>query len=340
MRIKQDDVGRVVYFVAVDATDLYTRETSLTNTAVWYDIDGDGQNSMTTPTITHIANGVYKLAIDEAGMVTLAAGVDEASLVLHITADEMADVTMVVDVFRAKITAGRTLGTDASGALSVCTSNTDMVGTNGANTVTPDIAGTAATLHGVTDGKIDAVQSDATTIKNKTDGLNFTGDDIKATLDGETVTTDAASRIASRADVTNLDVPVSSRNAVTPNTIAPDNEGIAAIETQTDKLDGMIVAGVYTAAAMVNCPTAEMDPTELAAAMKAITGLTVGGTWTWEKIMKITTAFIGGNWRVKETDTTKQELMDAEDGTTIILEQAITRSPAAGSNYRNITVKI
>ena len=34
-----------------------------------------------------------------------------------------------------------------------------MRGTDGANTVTPDPAGTAATLHGVTDGKVDTVDT-------------------------------------------------------------------------------------------------------------------------------------------------------------------------------------
>ncbi len=83
-----------------------------------------------------------------------------------------------------------------------------------------------------------------------------------------------------------------------------------------------------------------MDTTELAAAMKAITGITVGGTWTWEKIIKITTAWIAGNWRLKSTDANVQELLDAEDGTTVILEQSLTRAPGAGLDYRSITVKI
>ena len=79
-----------------------------------------------------------------------------------------------------------------------------------------------------------------------------------------------------------------------------------------------------------------MDASELAATMKAISGITVGGTWTWEKIMKICTAWISGNWRVKPTDATKQELMDAENGTTVILEQSLSQT----TPYRTITVKI
>ncbi len=76
------------------------------------------------------------------------------------------------------------------------------------------------------------------------------------------------------------------------------------------------------------------------AAILAIIGITEGGTWTWQKIMKIVVAWTAGNWRVKSTDSTVQELLDAEDGTTVILEQALTRAPGAGSNYRAITVKI
>jgi hypothetical protein len=65
------------------------------------------------------------------------------------------------------------------------TSNTDMRGTDGANTVAPDNASVSA-------------------IKAQTDKMNFTGTDIKATLDGEEVITDTASRDASKADVSNL----------------------------------------------------------------------------------------------------------------------------------------
>ena len=48
-----------------------------------------------------------------------------------------------------------------------------MVGTDGANTTVPDAAETAATLHAVTDGKIDAVKADtaATLLDTGTDGV-------------------------------------------------------------------------------------------------------------------------------------------------------------------------
>ena len=115
---------------------------------------------------------------------------------------------------------------------------------------------------------------------------------------------------------------------------------VTLIKAETDLLDGMIIedsgGNQFTVAALENAPTAEMDATELVAAMKAITGITVGGTWTWEKIMKINAAWIAGNWRVKPSDGTKQELMDAEDNTEIILEQTLKQT----TPYRTITVKI
>jgi len=53
--------------------------------------------------------------------------------------------------------------------LTAITSDKDSYKATGFNTVVPDVAGTAATLHGVTDGKVDAVQSDVTLIKAETD---------------------------------------------------------------------------------------------------------------------------------------------------------------------------
>ncbi len=141
------------------------------------------------------------------------------------------------------------------------------------------------------------------------------------------------------ADVVNIDgsAMIGTNNAATET--KQD-----AMKITTDRLADTLEddAGTYrfTENALEEAPTAEMDPAELEAAMKAMTGLTVGGDWTWEKIMKITTAWIAGNWRVKPTDSTKQELMDAEDSTKIILEQTLTRAPGAGSNYRDITVII
>ena len=72
------------------------------------------------------------------------------------------------------------------------------------------------------------------TIRLKTNGLNFTGTDVKATLDGEEVVTDSASRIASKADVSNLDTTVSSRSTFDPT----------SDEVDIGEVKGVAVAGV------------------------------------------------------------------------------------------------
>ena len=137
-RIPNDSTDRVVFFVAVDVTDLYTRETGLSSFTVDYVLDNGARAQMTTPTTAAIDDtnlpGLYSLAIDEAGMTNMDAANDEETLVLHITHASIAPVTMKVSVYRPKITAARTLGIDADGALSVCTLNTDMVGTDNAAT--------------------------------------------------------------------------------------------------------------------------------------------------------------------------------------------------------------
>jgi len=68
-----------------------------------------------------------------------------------------------------------------------------------------------------------------TLINDQTDKMNFTGDDVKATLDGEEVVTDSASRSASKA--TGFSVP-NEYDAV-----------IAAIQSEVNGLDGEAMRG-------------------------------------------------------------------------------------------------
>jgi hypothetical protein len=78
------------------------------------------------------------------------------------------------------------------------------------------------------DASISTVDTVVDAIKAKTDGLNFTGTDVKATLDGEEVVTDAASRTASKADVSGL---ATAANLATVDTV------VDAIKVTTDKVD-------------------------------------------------------------------------------------------------------
>lgn len=126
MRIPSAAINRYVSFVAVDATDLKTRETTMTlgNFVVYYYLDDGTATVMTTPTVqepdaTNMP-GVYRLLIDESGMTTLDSGKDTMELALHIddSGGVMAPVTRVIEIYRPETTEGNTLGVAATGDVS------------------------------------------------------------------------------------------------------------------------------------------------------------------------------------------------------------------------------
>lgn len=117
MRIPTGQIDRYIYFVAVDSTDLKTRETGLTTFTVYASLNGGAAGAFTTPTVneTDASNmpGVYELLLDEFTSIT--AGNDTEELVLHITQASMAPVTRVVELYRPETTEGRTLVLESDG---------------------------------------------------------------------------------------------------------------------------------------------------------------------------------------------------------------------------------
>lgn len=117
MRIPSGSTDRYIYFVAVDATDLKSRETGLSSFTVYRSRNGGASAVMTTPTVnetdaTNMA-GVYELLLDED--TTLTAGNDTEEMAFHITASGMAPVTRVVEIYRPETTEGNTLGVESDG---------------------------------------------------------------------------------------------------------------------------------------------------------------------------------------------------------------------------------
>ena len=108
-RIPNDSVNRVVFFVARDVTDLFTRETGLSSFTVDYVLDNGVRAQMTGPTTAEIDStnmpGLYSLAVDEAGMTNMDAANDEEILELHITHASMTPVRKKVQVYRERIKA-------------------------------------------------------------------------------------------------------------------------------------------------------------------------------------------------------------------------------------------
>ncbi len=106
--------------MAVDPTNLQTRETGLSGFTVYRSRNGGVAAAYTTPTVneTDVTNmpGVYELLIDED--TTLDAGDDEQEYVVHITHASMEPVTRVIEIYRPKITEGNTLGVASDGDIS------------------------------------------------------------------------------------------------------------------------------------------------------------------------------------------------------------------------------
>lgn len=102
MRVLTGDITRVLFFKAVDATDLKTPETGLSSFTV-YRMRGTGAAAvMTTPTVTELdatnAPGIYKLLLDEDMVIT--AGKFEENMLFHITHASMAPVEREIELFR------------------------------------------------------------------------------------------------------------------------------------------------------------------------------------------------------------------------------------------------
>lgn len=117
MRIASGSTDRVIYFVAVDATDLKTRETGLSGFTVYRSRNGGVATAYTSPTVTELsaANmpGLYALLIDED--TTIGSTHDTEAYVVHITHASMAPVSREFELYRPETTEGNTLLVDSSG---------------------------------------------------------------------------------------------------------------------------------------------------------------------------------------------------------------------------------
>ena len=130
MRIPSGVTDQVMYFIAVDATDLKTRETGLTTFTVYRSRDGAASTIMPTPTITEVdatnMAGVYKLLLDED--MTIAAGNDSEEMIFHITQADMAPVDRTIELYRRTVTGGYTLAVEPNGDVSVLSNHTPQTG--------------------------------------------------------------------------------------------------------------------------------------------------------------------------------------------------------------------
>lgn len=197
-RIASGVTDQYIYFVAVDATDLKTRETGLATWTVYRSRNGAAAAAFTTPTIneTSSANmpGVYELLLDED--MTIDAGDETQEMVFHITHSGMAPVTRVIELYRPKITAGETI-TVSSGAVSTVSTLTGHTAQTGDSYARIGATGSGLTSL-ATQASVDTIDNFLDTeiadIKTKTDQLIFTKTnelDVNVqSINGATVTGD------------------------------------------------------------------------------------------------------------------------------------------------------
>ena len=76
------------------------------------------------------------------------------------------------------------------------------------------------------------------------------------------------------------------------------------------------------------------NPAAVVAALLAATGVTAGNTWTFAKAVKVIVAWAAGSWRAKDGEPGTYEILDPDDGTTVIAE--IT--PSTGNPPKSVTV--
>ena len=284
MRIASATVDQYLYFVAVDATDLKTRETGLATWTVYRSRNGAAAAAFTTPTIneTDVTNmpGVYELLLDED--MTIAAGNSTEAMVVHITHAGMAPVTLEFELFRPTVTEGNTLAVDASGngasdiievagaAVSTSTAQLGVNVVNAAGTAWGSGAVTAASLAADAGTEIAAAVWDRDATLSQTQGTfgqtlgdsaADTGTIFKATVTdatGVTVGTDTATLL------TRMGTPSDLGGGATLSGNLSDIEG------QTDDI-GAAGAGLTVLATQASVNTIDDFLDTEIAAIKAIT---------------------------------------------------------------------
>lgn len=85
---------------------------------------------------------------------------------------------------------------------------------------------------------------------------------------------------------------------------------------------------------IVDVTPGEASANAIITALMAHTGFTAGGTMTYEELMKLLAGLVAGTWRDKPTDSTKQELLDADDDATVLMEQLL----AVTTPYKTVTI--
>lgn len=301
MRIPSGVTDQYIYFVAVDSTDLKTRETGLSSFTVYRSRNNGTATAMTTPTVAEIdatnMPGVYTLLLNED--TTIDAGDDSQEMVFHITATGMAPVTRTVEIYRPKVTAGETINASSGSVdnvttVATTTTNTDMRGTDNAflaaNAPTNfgDLAITAST------GRV--------TVGTNNDKTGYSISGSKTTLDA--LNDVAATDIVSSGAITTSAGAVSNVTLVATTTTNTDMRGTDGANTTTPPT----TTDIWSAA--TRTLTAGTNLNDLSTT--DILGMTYESTEDFQDFLRLVRAVLVGKTSGAGTGT--ENFRDADDG--------------------------
>lgn len=300
MRIPSGKIDQKITFVAVDSTDLKTRETGLSSFTVYRSRNGGTAAVYTTPTVTELdatnMPGVYTLLVDED--TTIASGSDSEEYTVHITQAAMAPVTRTIELYRRDTTSGQTVdvssggvevGTFQAGAITAAAFAAGAI--DNAAIATDAIGSAELAASAVTE--IQTGLATATALATAQTSLNTIGGyldteiaAILAAVDTEVgaIKTKTDNLPTDPADASDIAASFSTVNGTLAAIAAYIDTEVAAIKTKTDQLtftttnrvDSQVVgmdADTVTASAVANSAITEMQSgLATGAALAAIDG--------------------------------------------------------------------
>lgn len=306
MRIPSGVTDQYLYFVAVDSSDLITRETGLSSFTVYRSRNGAAAAAYTTPTVneTDATNmpGVYELLLDED--MTLDAGDQSQEVCLHITKTGMAPVTRVFELYRPSVTAGETIGV-SSGAVSNVTTAATATAVTTVNGLAANVI-TAASMNADASAEIaDAVWDEDAT------GHQTQGTFGQAIGDPAADTNTIFKAVVTDAAGANVAADIIAIKAETATILSDTNDiqtriPAALVSGRIDASVGAMAADTLTASAL-----AADAGTEIAAAVMASN---VEGTVTLTESMRLqNAALLGKASGLGTTTAVFRDLADTKD---------------------------
>ena len=264
-RFPSGTTDQYIYFVAVDSTDLKTRETGLTSFTVYRARNGAAAAAYTTPTVAEVSSanmpGVYSLLLDED--MTIASGNKSEEVVLHITQASMAPVTLIYELYRPDVTDGETIAV-SSGAVTNVTTTATATAVTTVNGLAAGVITAASVATGAIDA--DALAADA-------------GTEI-----GSAVWASATRTLTANTNLNDLDA-AGVRAAVGLATANLDTQiGTLATGASISALNNISTAQVNTEVASALATYDGPTNTEMVAAFTEIKGATWATTDTLEAI--------------------------------------------------------